>query len=73
MGTSYIENIQNKISSSVHLAVSELSELSELMKYQYLREVEVDLSLPHRVMMKNCNISCGNALYLSKGLHHLSK
>ena len=42
---------------------------SELMKYQYLR-----VSLPHdSVMMKNCNITCGNALYLSEGLHHLSK
>ena len=48
-----------------------MSELSELMKYQYLRVV--DVSLPHSAMMKNCNISCGNALYLSEGLHHLSK
>ena len=56
----------NKILSSHHLTVSEPS---ELMKYQYLR-----VSLPHdSVMMKNCNITCGNALYLSEGLHHLSK
>ena len=30
-------------------------------------------SQPHSVMMKNCNLSCGNAPYLSEGLHHLSK
>ena len=62
-----IEHQKKKIGSDLLT----MSEVSELMKYQYLRVV--DVSLPHSAMMKNCNISCGNALYLSEGLHHLSK